>query len=340
MAYVRDRSVPIPPLKEVRIAVDRRPDVRRRQDCDDGNGESGGKTSSAAFIPVAVWTVVAIFGFWIYCQLFPVFFLAVSSYGWWYAVLLSSVPVSLLAYVFFRAFLLFRKLPSFPQVRENDNESYEAKEKLLHGYLEELAEPRSYAASAGFDETQQAEVVRILDSLLGKGSHYSDEAGWLDDFRRFQGLQRARANRVIGNYSKLIGLKTAASPWKFVDIICVFLNSTLMIVDLAKVYNRRMDRGQAFRLVFRWFLNIYISGELGAITSTAADSLGEQLKEPVKESLSNLGWIEGDWAATVAQSMPFVAKFTGKIVEGGVNAFFAVRMGRKAVAAFEPLVSE
>ena len=37
----------------------------------------------------------------------------------------------------------------------------------------------------------------------------------------------------------------------------------------------------------------------------------------------------------MAQSAPFVAKFAGKVVEGGVNAFFAIRMGRKAVAAFE-----
>ena len=163
---------------------------------------------------------------------------------------------------------------------------------------------------------------------------------WLDDFNLFKGLQRSRANKIIGHYSKLIGLKTAASPWKFVDIICVFLNSTLMVADLAKLYNRRLDRSSAFRLVFRWFLNIYISGELGQISAKAAEAIGEQLKEPVKDSLSDLGWLDSDWAGTVAQSMPFVAKFAGKVVEGGVNAFFAIRIGRKAVAAFEPLVSE
>lgn len=48
----------------------------------------------------------------------------------------------------------------------------------------------------------------------------------------------------------------------------------------------------------------------------------------------------GDWPNTLAQSMPFLAKFAGKVVEGGINAYFAIRMGRKAVAFFEPFVSD
>lgn len=236
---------------------------------------------------------------------------------------------------------MFRGLPSFPQIRKNGRKSYELKDNLLHGYLEELPESCKYAESAGFEDKEKEDVVKYLDKLRGKEkAHYSDEMGWLDDFNLFNGLQRSRANKIIGHYSKLIGLKTAASPWKFVDIICVFLNSTLMVADLAKLYNRRVDRSSAFRLVFRWFLNIYISGELGQISAKAAEAIGEQLKEPVKDSLSDLGWLDSDWAGTVAQSMPFVAQFAGKVVEGGVNAFFAIRMGRKAVAAFEPLVSE
>jgi hypothetical protein len=254
---------------------------------------------------------------------------------------LFLIPFALLLFVSSRVFLLFRRLPSFSQIRKSGWKSHELKDKLLHGYLDELPESSKYAETAGFEDTQKDEVVRVLDLLRGKEkAHYSDEVGWLDDYNRFNDLQRSRANKIIGHYSKLIGLKTAASPWKFVDIICVFLNSTLMVADLAKLYNRRVDRSAAFRLVFRWFLNIYISGELGQISAKGAEAIGEQLKEPVKDSLSDLGWLDSDWAGTVAQSMPFVAKFAGKVVEGGVNAFFAIRMGRKAVAAFEPLVSE
>ena len=369
MSYEQDRTLPLPPLvkppAEVekfstraggsdpqpslpalrKIHVDPDRDVSKPKEPHDGNGEEAIAPSKSTFIPIATWTIIAVFAFWVSCQLLPLvsYVFRFSCHDWRFYVTggLVLIPFVLLLFVSYRVFLLFRGLPSFPQIRKSDRESYELKDRLLHGYLDELPESSKYAESAGFEDAQKEEVVKVLDLLRGREkAHYSDEVGWLDDFNRFTGLQRSRANKIIGRYSKLIGLKTAASPWKSVDIICVFLNSTLMVVDLAKLYNRRVDRSAAFRLVFRWFLNIYISGELGQISATAANAIGEHLKEPLKDSLSDLGWLDGDWAGTVAQSMPFVAKFAGKIVEGGVNAYFAIRMGRKAVAAFEPLVSD
>lgn len=337
-----DPQPELPALREVHI--DRESDVCKSSETQTGKDEGTRAQKKSAFSSIVTWTIIAVFAFWISCQLLPLlsFVFRYSLHDWrFYANgVLFLIPLALLLFVSCRVYLLFRGLPSFPQIRKSGRKSYELKDKLLHGYLEELPESCKYAESVGFEDKEKEEVVKYLDLLRGKEkAHYSDEMGWLDDFTLFNGLQRSRANRIIGHYSKLIGLKTAASPWKFVDILCVFLNSTLMVADLAKLYNRRVDRSAAFRLVFRWFLNIYISGELGQISAKAAEAIGEQLKEPVKDSLSDLGWLDGDWAGTVAQSMPFVAKFAGKIVEGGVNAFFAIRMGRKAVAAFEPLVS-
>ena len=331
------------------IHIEREHDARKDTEPHDRNPQGENVKKRSAFIPVATWTVIAVFAFWICCQILPLVSLVFrfSFHDWRFYVTgsLLLIPFALILFVAYRVFLLFRKLPSFSQVileSGKKEKNYEIKEKLLRGYIDNLPESDKYAAAAGFDDGLKSDVIAFLNSLRGKSrdSHYSDEADWLADFKRFQNLQRARANRIIGHYSKLIGLKTAASPWKIVDIICVFLNSTLMVVDLAKLYNRRVDRSSAFRLVFRWFLNIYISGELGQISEKAATAIGENLKEPVKDSLSDLGWLDSDWAGTVAQSMPFVAKFAGKVVEGGVNAFFAIRMGRKAVAAFEPLVSD
>lgn len=338
-----DPQPELPALREVHI--DRESDDCKSSETQTGKDEGTRAPKKSAFSSIATWTIIAVFAFWISCQLLPLlsFVFRYSLHDWrFYANgVLFLIPFVLLLFVSCRVYLLFRGLPSFPQIRKNGRKSYELKDNLLHGYLEELPESCKYAESAGFEDKEKEDVVKYLDKLRGKEkAHYSDEMGWLDDFNLFKGLQRSRANKIIGHYSKLIGLKTAASPWKFVDIICVFLNSTLMVADLAKLYNRRLDRSSAFRLVFRWFLNIYISGELGQISAKAAEAIGEQLKEPVKDSLSDLGWLDSDWAGTVAQSMPFVAKFAGKVVEGGVNAFFAIRIGRKAVAAFEPLVSE
>ena len=339
-------SDPQPRLPALRkVHVDRDQDVRKPDEPHGGNGKDTSAPKQSVFIPIAIWTIIAAFAFWVSCQLLPLvsYVFRFSFHDWRFYVTggLVLIPFALLLFVSCRVFLLFRRLPSFPQIRKSGGKSYELKDRLLHGYIDELPESSEYAESAGFEDAQKEDVVSRLDRMRGKKkAHYSDEVGWLDDFNHFTGLQRSRANKIIGHYSKLIGLKTAASPWKFVDIICVFLNSTLMVAALAKLYNRRVDRSAAFRLVFRWFLNIYISGELGQISEMAANAIGEHLKEPVKDSLTDLGWLDSDWSGTVAQSMPFVAKFAGKIVEGGVNAYFAIRMGRKAVAAFEPLVSD
>ena len=338
-----DPQPSLPALRKVQVVRDQ--DGRNPDESHGGKGKDTSVPKQSAFFPIATWTIIAAFAFWVSCQLLPLvsYVLRFSCHDWRFYVTggLVLIPFALLLFVSYRVFLLFRRLPSFPQIRKSGWKSYELKDRLLHGYLDELPESSKYAETAGFEDTQKDEVVTVLDLLRGKEkAHYSDEVGWLDDYNRFNALQRSRADKIIGHYSKLIGLKTAASPWKLVDILCVFLNSTLMVADLAKLYNRRVDRSASFRLVFRWFLNIYISGELGQISETAANAIGEHLKEPVKDSLSDMGWLDSDWAGTVAQSMPFVAKFAGKIVEGGVNAYFAIRMGRKAVAAFEPLVSD
>lgn len=322
------------PVREVR--VDREPDVRQVRDdgcCLIGRGRR-------AFIPVLVWMALGLFGVWIYCQLVPLVTFAISCRGWrmYAALLVLSVPIAVIALIAMYVFRIFRKLPVFEQVTNDAEKSYEIKEKLLHGYVEKLPATSVYVKSAGFKKTRIDELAGILERLNGNGVHYSDELGWIDDFNRFQAIQRERANEIIGRYCKLIGLKTAACPWRVVDVICVFMNSTLMVAELAKIYNRRVDRQSAFRLVVRWFVNIYISGELEQITESAVGEIGEHLQGSVKESFSELGWLDGDWAGTVAQSMPFLTKFAGKVVEGGVNAYLAFRMGRKSIAAFEPLV--
>ena len=396
MSYEQDRTVPLPPLRRIRIEavssdagsaisevrdadentislplevekcstrpggadpqprlpalrkvhVDRESDVCKSSEPQIGNGEGARAQKKSAFFPIATWTIIAVFAFWISCQLLPLvsYVLRYSLHDWRFYVTggLALIPFALFLFVSYRVFLLFRRLPSFPQVHESGSKSYECKDMLLHGYLEELPESCKYAESAGFEDTEKENVVKVLDLLRGKEkAHYADEVGWLDHFKIFKNLQKERANKIIWHYSKLIGLKTAASPWKLVDIICVFFNSTLMVADLAKLYNRRIDRSAAFRIVFRWFLNIYISGELGEISAKAADAVGEQ----IPDSLSKLGCLDSDWGGTVAKSLPFlakgvpiVAKVVGKAAEGGVNAYFAIRMGRKAVAAFEPLV--
>lgn len=280
------------------------------------------------FIPFLAWGVAGVFFIWLYCQLLPLVRIALSYEGWrlYVALAVVLVPVLVLAALVARALLLFRRLPPIAQLNEAEMDGLELKRRLQRRYLAKLPASSEYVRRCGFKDP---ELVRgLLDGLRSESSLHSDETGWLDEFRRFQALQDARAKEIVSRCCKLIALKTAAIPWRVLDMLCVFYNSTRMVSELAAVYNRRMSRADAFRLVCRWCAAIYISGELGSIMESSAQAGGEYAADWLDDS---------DLMAGVAQSMPVLAKLAGKAVEGGVNAYFAYRMGRRAIAAFRAL---
>lgn len=281
-----------------------------------------------AFLPYLVWAAIAVFFIWLSCQLLSLFQMVSSYDGWRFYAVLSAVmiPILILAWVLLRALLLFRRLPPITQLKEGEEDGLEQKRRLQSKYLAKLPPTNDYVARCGFKEPGR--VCGLLDSLRGEESLHSDETGWLDDFRHFQALQEERAKEIVSRACKLIALKTAASPWRMLDMFCVFYNSTRMVCELAVVYNRRMSRACAFRLVCRWCAAIYVSGELGSIMESTAKKGGEYAADMLGS---------GDLMSGVAQSMPVLAKVAGKAIEGGVNAYFAYRMGRRAIESFRVL---
>jgi len=281
-----------------------------------------------AFLPYLAWATVAVFFIWLSCQLLSLFQMISSYDGWRFYAVLGAVmiPVLILAWVLLRALLLFRRLPPIAQLAEGEMDGLALKRRIQKRYLAKIPPTRDYVARCGFKEP--GHVCGLLDSLRGAESLHSDEVGWLDEFRQFQSLQDARAKEIVSSCCKLVALKTAASPWRMLDIFCVVYNSTRMVCELAVVYNRRMSRGSAFRLVCRWCAAIYVSGELGSIMESTAKRGGEYAADMLSD---------GDLMAGVAQSMPVLAKIAGKAIEGGVNAYFAYRMGRRAIESFRVL---
>lgn len=316
----------VPPARKVAIfrAPDTAWDALPPQSARDDDHARG------VLLPFFAWCLGSVFFIWLYCQLLPLFRMALSYEGWHFYVALGMalVPVLVLAGLMIRALLLFRRLPKITQLAEGAQGDLTLKRRLQKCYLAKLPPSADYAVRCGFREPEP--VRALLDSLRGETSLHSDEIGWLDEFRRFQSLQDARAQEIVSSCCKLVALKTAASPWRLLDMACVFYNSTRMVCELARVYNRRMSRGNAFRFVCRWCAAIYISGELGAVMESTAKAGGEYAAD----------WLnDGDLMAGVAQSMPVLAKLAGKAIEGGVNAYFAYRMGRRAIESFRVLAS-
>lgn len=240
-------------------------------------------------------------------------------------VLIFAVEVAAVWYVVHFAKKAFTKLPEVKQQHRKGNSDQTLARRLKDDYIRKFPEPGRYAKSAGFDGSDEA--LQLLVRL--RDHKYADSAGFMNEYDRFQAALDKRASEVVKKYAKLIGIKTAASPWKVVDVIAVFFNSTLMVCDLANVYHRQVSRQLAFRLVMRWFVNLYISGELGQVAEGAADAIAKGTSE----------WLGEEGVSAILQpALPLLAKFGGKIAEGGINAYLAYRLGRRASEYFKELV--
>lgn len=238
--------------------------------------------------------------------------------------LIFLIEVSIVLYVIHYAKKTFARLPEITQMHRHDcNGSLQT--DLRNKYIRQFPEQQQYVELSGFEPGDEA--LSLLARL--RDHDYADSVGFMNDYDRFQQKQDERALEIIKEYAKIIGIKTAASPWKAVDIIAVFFNSTLMVVKIAGVYHRQMSRPQAFRLVFRWFVNLYISGELEQITEDAADAIAQ----------GTTAWLGEAGISTILQPVvPLLAKFGGKVAEGGVNAYLAYRLGCRACESFRELV--
>lgn len=241
--------------------------------------------------------------------------------------LIYLIEVSVVWYVIRYAKKTFADLPKITQIhrKEYTGALHTLATKLKSDYVQQFPELNRYAELSGFKQGDDA--LRMLSRL--RDHKFADAVGFMDEYDRFQLEQDKQALAIIKHYAKIIGIKTAASPWKAVDIIAVFFNSTLMVSKIAKVYHRQVSRQQAFRLVIHWFVNLYISGELGQIAEGAADSIAQGASD----------WLgEGGISAVLQPAVPLLAKFGGKIAEGGINAYLAYRLGSRVCEHFRELV--
>lgn len=307
---VKPRTRPTPAFNE-----------RKRQD-----DEGAQHKLSIGFLPFVGWACCLIAVLWIVTVSSPFLANALVLHGWrfWASLVFALLPSLFVFGVMLYALMRFRKIPHVEQFSESSfvDKLEELQDKLIVHYLGKIADPQRYAIENGYvEEGISADDAPIVDSLKRlKGeipSHCSGSDGWLYLFKDFQRMQDERAKEIIGKTWKLVAIKTAASPWKIVDMIAVVYNSTVMITRLAKLYNRRTSSQAAFRLVCRWIINIYIAGEMGEVAQGATE-----------------------WASAndlISATYKPLAGFVGKIAEGGANAFLVYRLGSRAMVYFRPL---
>ena len=326
-------SDPLPPSVPIEIvgAPDPMPEDRVENVAPEQIKKSARKDVS--IVKLCAIVSFGLIGLWLYVQLASLLRFALSCSGWrlYAALIMFAIPV--IAIIWMAVIVLvkvFRK-PEFEQVicSEKDG-SLQLRQKLCDGYLLKIKMP-DYITE--FDYAEGQGVQRMYDRLTDKYSISSDQA-WLEEFMAFQGKQEAQARASVKTYCKLIGLKTAMCPWKIIDIVCVLVNTTLMVSRIAMIFNRRISSVAASRLVIRWCVNLYISGELGDVFEKSASAVGQTASETIKEQ----DWFgEGTVGNYVGDALPVLSKWVGKIAEGATNAYLAYRLGNRAIDEFKAL---
>lgn len=302
----------------------------RSQDCDCGDASGKTEPEKYGLLRLCKYICGAVVAIW----LLGTFGSTLHSIAIAQTLLecLAFLGIALLELFIVSYVVLFwrRTFSALPEVRQLKRKDYVdalpvLSDKLRSSYIKSFPSRDEYAQAAGFPK--DAPVLQMLARL--KDHKYADSVGFIEEFENFQRSLDARSLEIIKKYAKMIAVKTAASPWKAIDVISVFFNSTLMVCELAKVYHRKTTRHEASRLVVRWFVNLYISGELGQIAEGGADIISDGASE----------WLGSEGVAAFVQpAVPLLAKFGGKIVEGGVNAYLAYRLGRRASEYFKELV--
>lgn len=207
--------------------------------------------------------------------------------------------------------------------------------ETLRNYIKSFPPGEKYVASNGFSDEDAKFVKAFLDSRNDREKHGNSHF-WIDEYKQFQLKQDTRAREVVSETCLMIGLKTAACPWKIVDMISVAFNSTIMIARIGRIYNRKTSKVSAFKLFCAFVFNMYVSGELGELFEEGARRVGEEAKKALAGS-SMLSDSADNMSSIIVQTVPFLAKFAGKIAEGGVNAFFALRLGNRVIKNFQML---
>jgi uncharacterized membrane protein YcjF (UPF0283 family) len=184
-----------------------------------------------------------------------------------------------------------------------------------------------------FDKDTIERLRDARDYLLDQ-ERFSDYDSWLDDFRiRFQDVLQGAADKIVQDWMKMVGLKTAISLSALIDSVIVLYCSYGMIGDLCRLYNLRMTRPGIIRLMAFSLFNAYSAGQIedhaDVLTETSANlasGLGEKLGVNFHEILG---------------AVPYAGealKAAGRIAADGLaNALLLRKLGRTTVALLRPI---
>ena len=287
------------------------------------------------FLPLLGWGIGILVAAWMYALAAPFLANAITLHGWRLALSLCmgllppAIGVAVVGYAFWR----IRRVPRVGQIRESDYGDASSlwerlKTRCLPRLPADIPAIDAYVRENGMECTDAKKLLSHLQGIVPV--RWPNSRAKVEEFKRFQALQNSRARDIILRCAKYVGVKTAASPWKIVDVLAVLYHSSRMIWRLSRLYNRQASPRAAFGLACRWFVNLYIAGEAGVVAKEAGIAARSFVSKEFGDSVP-------DWLPAVLGPL---AKYAGKLAEGSLNAFLVWRLGHHAMDSFRFLVTD
>jgi len=231
-----------------------------------------------------------------------------------------ALPVILIAVAIVWLIRVFSSLPAgvdcwySPDYREKRA----LRKKLIRRYLNGFKTDKNLYRLIGEDAQKKLE-------LLYQGGDVDNIDGWIKDYKEFQEALKHRAEKERDKYAKAIAVATMASPKFKLDAMVTLFFSTLMLLSIARIFNKRTTRIGAFRLACSWSLNLFLSSQLQGWGRKIGQIAGTGVEIATKMSpISPVAELAGE----------VVERAVGMGIEGGANYKLAKSLGDKAIKYF------
>ena len=275
------------------------------------------------FFGPVVCLIVAIVVVWVMRLFLPLIQAFAGSSGGQKALYgcMLALPVLALGVAIVWAIRIFCSLPAGVdcQYSPGYNEKRALREKLIKKYLNGFKKDKNLGRRIGKDAQAKLE-------LLCQGTN-NDIDDWFYDYKDFQDALKCRAEKERDKYARAIAVATMASPKSQFDVTTTLFFSTLMLISIARIFNKRTTRIGAFRLACSWSLNLFLSSQLQGWGRKIGGALGTGVKIATSgcgPGIATAGKVVGD----------VMGKVAGVVIEGGINKKMAKLLGDKAIKYF------
>lgn len=213
------------------------------------------------------------------------------------------------------------------QMNISQTELLTARERLYSYVLtypiDETPFHESDLVKLGFSETDFNALKNQKETLLNRSIAPSDQE-WLTDFKgKFLAIIDRCVDARIRYYVFRVGIKTAVVPNSLIDTLIVIYSSLMLIGDICKIYNLRMDHLSLVIILGRSVIQSYIASETEELSKSLFEKTIEMTQD-ISQSISH-GMVQKVGKIIVP-----------KAIEGGVNGFLVWRLGKSAKMMLQP----